>query len=261
MNPLCTSRAWITRAFLLTVLLIAGTAIGAATIGVNFAPAASGQLLPPAATAGLVPQTNWQNITSTTTSTTISSTILSDNTGTATTATLSVSAPSNFIGLGNYTTAANAVVGDEWLMDTWLAASNTMTFTITTIPYAAYDLIVYNLPLFNGVTYTYTVGGTSYFGNSPISGQTSAGYVDNNGGTPFNYVEAVSTLLGSPTANSTYTRFENLTGSSLTFSITGGNGISYINGFQIVETVPEPSRAMLLLGGLLAMAGRRTRRR
>ena len=258
----------IARLLLLTVLLIAAvlfstssTTIHAATIGVNFAPVSSGQTLPSGASAGIVPQTNWQNITSTTTSTTITSTILSDNTGAATTAALSVSAPSSFIGLGNYTTAANAVVGDEWLMDTNLAASGTMTFTITSIPYASYDLIIYDLPLFTGVKYTYTVGSTSYFGNSPTAGNTSAGYVDNNGGTPFTFTQATSTNTLSPTIGADYARFDGLSGGTLTFSVTGGNGISYINGFQIIESVPEPSRAMLLLGGLLSIAGGRTRRR
>lgn len=243
-------------ALMSAALFIASSAtVRAASIGVSFAPVASGHLLPPGASAGVTPQTNWQNITATP----ISGVILNDNNGAATTAALSASAPGGFVGFGNYT--PSAVVGDEWLMETNLAASGTMSFTIASIPYAAYDLIVYNLPLFSNVLYTYTVGATSYFGRSPAVSPTSAGYVDNNGGTPFTFTQATSTSSGSPTLNSTYTRFDGLTGSSVTFSVTGGNGIAYTNGFQLVEVIPEPSRAVLLLGGLLAIFGRRARRR
>ncbi|MBE7495723.1 MAG: PEP-CTERM sorting domain-containing protein [Verrucomicrobiaceae bacterium] len=253
MKTSCTSPAWILRACVLTVvLLVSDASVSATTIGVNFAPVASGHLLPAGTSAGVVPQMNWQNITSTP----VSSVMLNDSTGAASGASLSVTG--SFVGLGWYNSAA--AIGDEWLMDTNLAASGTMSFSVSSIPYAAYDLIIYNQPLFSGVTYTYAAGGTSYYGASPLVSNTSAGYVDGNSGTPFTFVEATSTLPGSPTPGSTYTRFEGLSGSHLTFSITGGNGISYINGFQIVESVPEPSRALLLLGGLLAISGRRGRR-
>lgn len=242
------------RLFLLTMSLFFGDiGLSAATIGVNFVPPASGEALPSGTSAGVVPQTNWQNITSTP----VTAVGLNDNSGAATGAALSIAGA--FVGLGWYN--SSAAVGDEWLMGTNLAASGTMTLNVSSIPYASYDLIVYNLPLFSSILYTYTVGTASYFGTSPSASTTSAGYVDGNGVTPFNFVEATSTLASSPTPNSTYTRFEGLSGSSLSFTITGGNGISYINGFQIIENVPEPSRLMLMLGGLISIFGSRSRRR
>ena len=240
------------------VLLSSGTTIHAATIGVSFSPSGFGLDLPPAMLAGVVQQDNWKNILNTTTSSTITSTTLNDNSGTPTAA-LTVSGTS--LGLGYYNPVGFTNGGDERLMDAFLSSSGTMTLNVTSIPYASYDLIIYNLPLFTNVLYTYTVTGSdTYYGRSPVASNTSAGYVDNNGGTPFNYLEATSTDSLNPTLNSTYTRYEGLSG-DLTFTITGGNGISYINGFQIVESVPEPSRAMLLLAGLLTIVGRRTRRR
>lgn len=233
---------------LAAILLTSATDLRGASIGVNFAPTA---ILSSGTSAGVSPQTNWQNITSLP----ITGVGLTDNTGSATGAALTVTA-SSFFGFGSYNPSATP--GDEQLMGTNLASNGTMTLTITAIPYAAYDLIIYNLPLFSGVKYTYTVGSTSYFGNSPSASNTSAGYVDGNSGTPFNYLQATSTNTLSPTANATYARFDGLTSNSLTFTVTGANGIGYTNGFQILE-VPEPSRAVLLLGGILAVSFRRRR--
>jgi hypothetical protein len=240
------------------VFFTSAVALRAATIAVNFAPAGFGFDLPSGTSAGVVPQTNWKNVTATTNSTTISSTIMNDNTGTPTTATFSVSGTS--LGLGSVQTAAASTPGDERMMASNLSSNPTMTVSLANIPYAAYDLIIYNLPLFAGVKYTYTVGSTSYFGNSPSAGPTSAGYVDNNSGTPFTFTQATSTNTLSPTLNSTYARFDGLSG-DINFIVTGGNGIAYLNGFQIIESVPEPSRAALLMTGLLALSARRSRRR
>lgn len=243
----------IARLLLVPALLIAAvlsTTIRAASIGVDFNVTTPSHTLAPTDVAGVVPQSNWHTITTTSTT----GLLLNDNTGAATTAALTYTAGS----AGNWNNSAAGP--DEWINDTWVVNfSPTITINVGSIPYASYDLIVYNLPLFAGAGYTYTVGSTSYYGLSPNSSPTSPGYVDGDGA--YTYLQASSTNSGSPTPNSNYAVFSNLSGSSLTFSVTGANGIGYINAFQIIESVPEPSRAMLLLGSLLAIAGRRTRRR
>ena len=110
------------------------------SIGVNFGNGS--RTLVPADSAGVAPfaQTNWNNVSAATAFS------LFDNTGTVTAAGVSLSAPSrgDFGGTGG---------PDELLMsEIAFSAGGSISFTISDIPYASYDLIVYSQSTGSGDT-------------------------------------------------------------------------------------------------------------
>jgi hypothetical protein len=108
--------------------------------------------------------------------------------------------------------------------------------------------VVYDLAAFQQAQ-AITVGGTTFYSLSP--NPIAAGYLDSNPATPFTYTQATSNNVEAPTPLSNYVLFTGLTGGSQTVSVQSPTGLGFrsVRGFQIVETVPEPSAALLLLGG------------
>jgi hypothetical protein len=236
------------------LLLGAGRAAHADSIGVNFTLGESLSTLAPTTSAGVVPQTNFNNLASVTGN----NVVLNNNNGvaTSTTVTYSVSTAS-YIG----TTPSG---GDEQLNRSFFAPNQNvpLTLTLNNISYNSYDIYVYN-PGFNGVNQQTTLGGTSFFSTTPDP--TGVGYVDGNAATPYIYTQATSTNSASPTAGANYVRFSGLTGTTQSFSVTGLTGRGTISGFQIVQTVPTPEPgtwAMMALGlgalGLMTWKRRRS---
>lgn len=219
-------------------------------IGINFVGSSgTGGTLGTNDSAGVMPQTHWNNVTGNT-PTGIS---LHNQTGVASGASLTVTNNG-----GIYTAASTTVPGDEALNSGFIFG--TSTATVSGVPYAKYDVFVYELNDASGRQETTTLNGTtSYYGVSTTP--TNAGLVDNNPATAYTYVQATSQTAGTFTPNANFVEFQNVTGAS--FSITNsapGNG--YLNGIQIVQATPEPSSFVLLglAGAGLFVAARRRRR-
>ncbi|MDQ6655387.1 MAG: PEP-CTERM sorting domain-containing protein [Verrucomicrobiota bacterium] len=226
----------------------------AASIGVNFGGISNGTL-GPSDIAGVLPyaQANYNNVSAVATGLT-----LNDNTGTATTTTLTTTGANSF---SIFT--ANPVAGPDEILNNSRANSTgtSWSFTLSGIPYASYLLIVYDLQFATGAVVGINAAGITYYTSSPT--YNSAGYIDGNPATPFTYTQGTSTDPLAPTPLSDYVLFNNLSGSSVTVTITGGANATRMSGFQVVQIVPEPSAwAMLMLGGagLLAALRRPGRR-
>jgi len=217
----------------------------AASIGVDFGDSGNVLAFPELAGVPGFAQANWNAVT--TNGTHLS---LVDNSGALTTASVTLSS----VTLGF--TAANASGPDERLNNGVAFSSFDWSFTLGGIPYANYSILVYHLGLI-GDTRGITVGSTTYYSFSP--NPSGVGYVDNNAGTPFTYNQMTGTVPALPGPAADYALFTGLTGGSQTVSIVGidGSNVRLVSAVQIIQTVPEPSSALLLLGGLAMRAGSR----
>ena len=214
------------------------------SIGVNFG-GGNGTLdtLAPADLAGVpgFAQTNFNNLGNQ------GGGALIDSNGTATGVNLAIP-------IGPGSGAHNNVSGtDERLNSGFIFLTlGGFTMNLSGIPYSSYSLIVYDLNS-TGEMQGISAGGLTYYSTSP--NPTSAGFLDNNPATPFNYTRATSTSAASPTPLSDYALFTGLSGSNLTITATpvvAGPHASTVSGFQIVET-PEPSTGLALLFGMVGM--------
>jgi len=244
---------------LLVVAGIVGTSSGAiaAQIGVNFTGGGNGSSpavsLVASDSAGVVPQINWNNAAGGTGT----SLPLLDNTGAATAAALTYTAGGTYSSIGG---AAIAPAGGDEKLNTGFVFGNG-NVTVSGIPYATYDVYVYELNDAAGRVETTTL--TAPVAQGPIFGGSAtpndAGHVDQSAGTSYVYTRSTSTDTANPTANGDYVRFTNVTGPTFTFT-TSATGNGYLNGFQIVQ-VPEPASAGMLVTGVMGLlvVRRRTR--
>ena len=236
-----------TRLTMLWLVVGAAPSALAESIGVQFT-GGGGVALTAGQTAGLIPQNNYNVVIGTSGS----ALPLKNSSGAMTNAKLSFATNES-----GYVTnlASDPVTSDEILHDGILNGTlgTNPSITIAGIPYASYDLIVYTLnsevrsqrvfASANGVSYRRTV--RSPHGSAP-------GYQDANAGTSFTYTEGADDT-DTPTPNSNYVRFRNLTGAVAisadariaTFP-TNTNNNAFINGFQIVE---NPSIGVQFTGG------------
>ena len=236
----------------LAALLVTAVIAHGASIGVNFTGGGNGGSLAisllPTDLAGVIPQGNYNNVPGGS----ATNFALNNNLGLTTTALLTFTAGGTYSSVNATVTPAG---GDEKLNAGFVFGSG--SFTISNIPFTLYSLYVYELNDAGGRVETTTLGGVSFFGASATP--NDAGHIDQNAATPYSYVQSISTNVASPTVGGDYVLYSNLTGSSQTFtSAAPGNG--YVNGFQIVEAVPEPGSA-LYGAGLLCLAGLRRARR
>ncbi|MDD5263095.1 MAG: PEP-CTERM sorting domain-containing protein [Methylacidiphilales bacterium] len=228
-------------------LLFAAAAQAQLSIGIDFSGA--GTPIPATTSAGVVPQANWNNLS--TTSGSLAAGLVLDSSG-AVASGVSASWGSNgsntLFGFGsNFTGADPNQTGD-----TDLYSQGLLTFggpgnwyghiTLTGITYATYDV------------YAYFSSNPSTSGLVNFNGTTLSGglYTD---GTTFNYSSANPSQYGSNYVAATgaggpanYAVLSGVTGSSLTVYESSGNGS--LVGIQIVSAVPEPSTYTMLLGGL-----------
>lgn len=218
----------------------------AATVSVNFSSngnSGGDHAVGTSTTAGVEAVQNWNDVTGGTGS----ASNVNDSTGAATTVDVDWAT-----GTWGGTAATGTVTGNDALMGAWLD-DGSMLVTISEIPYAQYDVIVY---------------GTSDAGNDGRNLGWMVNGVDSEsigsfGGALTNGTFFDGTFVDgtTPTANPSYLRFNGLTGATLTIAdhTTGSATLrSALSGFQIVEAVPEPSSTALLgLGGLALILRRR----
>ena len=212
--------------------------VRADSIGVNFGVPVDA--LSPTDVAGVsgFSQSHYNNVFSTPTNL-----ILNDDAGAATTVTLTLPGSVTF---GDITAVAPS--GPDETLNRGAAFGNFSDFSLTlsNIPYASYSILVYSLAQ-QDVLRAITVDGTTFYSRSPPP--SANGYVDLLPATPYLYTQATSTDLGSPTRDSNYMLFTGLSGANQTIFVAGENQRN-ISGFQIVQTVPEPSTWAMLLGAL-----------
>ena len=203
--------------------------------------------LSPADVAGVsgFAQSNYNNVFSTPTNL-----ILNDDAGAPTTVTLTLPGGVTF---GDITAVAPS--GPDETLNRGSAFGNFSDFSLTlsNIPYSNYSIVVYSLAQ-EGELRGITVDGTTFYGRSPPP--SANGYVDLLPATPYLYTQAISTDLGSPTRDSNYMLFAGLTGASQVIFV-AGDGQRNTSGFQIVNSIPEPSTYTLLLGGLTLLGFRK----
>jgi hypothetical protein len=215
------------------------------SIGIHFSGGQASNVLAASTSAGVVAQTNWNNL-GVTTGTNVA---LNNNNGIATGTTITYSSGTN----GSFSTTATA--GDEQLNGGFIArpANTANNFTLNNIAYSTYDIYVYNLSA-TGTQVQTTLGATSFYGTAPDP--RSAGYVDNDPGTAYTYTQATSTTAGTFTPGANYVRFTNLSGATQSFNVTGLSGFGRIGGIQVVNTTvptPEPSTYAMMALGLVAL--------
>lgn len=175
---------------------------------------------------------------------------LLDNSGTATTLSASFTDNSQYGYAIQFSTPAQDADGsyNKYLLNGYLNNGNggNVTISLSSIPYAQYDIIVYLSSDTAGRTGTVNVGSTTY----DFSTMGPAEISDVNA----TLIQTTDTAGTDPSAD--YAIFSGLTGSAqtITTDIPAYGGIA---GFQIVET-PEPNAMALAgLGGLLTWFRRR----
>lgn len=245
-------KKFVLSAFVAGLAAISTTGADAASIGINFTGGGNGGSpavsLLPTDVAGVVPQSNFNNFAGGN----ATAQPLLNNAGAATTAVLTSTAGGTYSSVGG---GAIAPAGGDEKLNTGFVYGNG-TFTVTGVPYARYDVYVYTLNDAAGrVQTTSLVGGPTYYN---AAADPVAGHVDQNAATPYTYVRSTSTDVNAPTAGGDYALFTGVVGPSFTItSAAPGNG--YVNGIQIVESVPEPTA--LGLFGVAAVAALARRRR
>jgi hypothetical protein len=202
-------------------VVLSGSLVSADSIGINFVGGGNGGnsgTLAPADTAGVVPQQNFNEITG------VPSTAipLSDSNGTSTSAVFNITVNT---GAATYSEGISGTDANSEFMNGYLDPFNSssgVTFTVSDIPYAQYDVYVYSASDHNGDRSSdMTVNGTAYSG---LVGHydPSVGYVVSTSGQP-----------------GEYNVFTDQTSSTLT--IFGNRGTTGFAGFQIVDdATPEP---------------------
>ena len=242
-----------TKTFITAAVLATAMHASAATISiisVNFQGGGNPSTGPDVtSTAGYVPADNWNNGTGA--SGTVSNLI--DSTGT-TTSTDVTWTTNNLWDLAN----GNGSGGDQDMMSGYLDNFDVGSHAITISglqPNKGYDVYVYfnrGNATYSGLSATDGISNNTYYGFDNGSSYATNGYLlssDDNIGD------------GWTTAN--VFLYEDYTGSTLTITDPANPGApgtwkSYVQGIQIVMTVPEPSSTALLgLGGVALMLRRR----
>lgn len=223
----------------------------AAMIGANFIGNASGSSLATTDVAGVVPQDDWNNMAGTN----AAPVVLNDDTGAATTATLTWSS----LGTSSVKTAHgtyNPTTGTEKLMNGFIFGggnSTIVTVTVGSIPVeyqaSGYEAYIYANP--NTWPTEITVGGTDWYTTGDLF--DAPGYLDD-------YYEITSHDPANPTPYGNYVHVVGLDAASFSFTVSPTDAAKYCGAFgvQIVQ-VPEPGTLALVIAGGLAMLARRKR--
>ena len=221
--------------------------VQAATIGVNFS--AGTKIVATSANPGIVAGANWNNVSGSAGS----GIALVDDTATSTTARLTFSSAGTYSAFG---VPATANAGTNMMYAGGLyggGPSSEISVTVSSIPYAHYDVYVFaSQDTANTTQLSMSNGTTTYYYRSAGAGNAGATTL----------LQTTSTTSGSPTAGrAQYQVFSGLSSSTLTLNLYGSTPGALSNnlfGIHIVQ-VPEPSSA-LLLSGVLGLAIPRRRR-
>jgi len=236
-------------------------AANAATIGVNVGPTGAANEIGSGDSAGVVAQSNWNNLLGGN----VAATAVNDGSGNLLATTVQVQTQ------WSYNTSAGGSGANQTLMNSALDNNGgEIGFVVTGIPYALYDVIIYHEGGSNeGRGGPFFIRDTDG-GNAIIATQNSYD-VTNFDGT---FVDASTVGVGGSgldgagdPVNSNYVRFNGLTLANIGVRSDAANpaGIGTdrapISGFQIVEAsaIPEPSSAILALLGLIGFVSRRKR--
>lgn len=209
-------------------------------------------LLVPGDVAGVVPASNWNNVSG---AAGTGSTLVNDS-GAASGATL------DWTGQATWSwersgdpVPANA---DGSMFNGYLDTTGNdgnHTFTVANVPFALYDVIVYvdgefNLTPGRPLRANINPGGS---GDNPATDVWVSDTLNWNG----TYTQGTGTDLASATEGANYVRFSGITQDNFGIFVEAETFRAAINGFQIVE-VPEPGTGLLALLGL-GLAARRRR--
>ncbi len=249
------------RSLLLAVSLV--TSASAASIGLNLVgqdnPGTSGALsLPSTLSAGVVPQTNWNNLPGNNTNNVAQSVTIVDNLGNSTAVGVSWVSLTPYSNSSTSLTNPSLTNGDQILNNggIWGATPRPAvpSVTVTNIPYANYEVIVTSLLDHGGTIISTTlVGGPTYYANQTQNPQDT-GYIDGTS-TGFTYTQSTD-MSGVGTPLGDYALFTNLSASSFTVKediVSGVATAANLSSIQIVQVVPEPSTVVLLGLGVVGL--------
>ncbi len=288
-------------AFLAVAAMVGGGAglASANSIGINFTNSNAGgaDTLTAAQTAGVLPQANWNNV-SLHAAFSASATALTDSTGAATAASVSVVARSTGYDISSTTgTQPDASNADQIMMNGGAYGNNgtfpnningttaggtasgaSVVAQVSNVPYSVYNVYVYGLVDHGATTEGLAIGTGSVDPTNPTAATFNAtstvweltptpnalGYIDGNSPSGFTYTPATSTNSASPTPNADYAEFTGVTGSSFAVgAIYGTNASPAIDGIQIVNassSIPEPATLALAGVGAAGLLLRRKRK-
>ncbi len=224
----------------LSVLIVAvacAARVEGASIGMNFTATRFGggpYPILPSETAGLVPQTNWNNSNPVANGSTadIASPLagkLVNNTGADSGASIQwFNANAEVNSSGGNTTPNERLYRGTVEGDFFAPPDPQLAVSVSNIPYGQYDVIAYLAGFSFSTTASVQLGAQEFY------------YIQSSDFTTDGFIRATATSLGTATL-ATYAEFDNLTGSSFTITLNKLDGNRpAIAGLEIVS-VPEPS--------------------
>ncbi len=224
-----------TLAVALSLIFVAASLRAQVTIGINFT--AGTTPLSSSAQPGVIAGANWNNVNGSSGS----NISLVDGSGGATSIQLTFNSQGSYGSFGVPQTS-NSATNQMYTGAIFTSGGTVVTITLSGIPYGIYDIYTYaSADSSNNSTLSIGTGSTRYYYSSGGTSNSSA----------TDLLLTTSTNSGSPTMGpAQYQLFSGLTGSSVTFTTTGGAGGVLSNnvfGLELVA-VPEPSTVALGLG-------------
>lgn len=254
-------------------LLSMAAVADASNIGISFVGGNNNttDVLPSTLSAGIVPQTNWNNVQNS--AHTGSNVFVTGSGGTEALLTYSASSVYDQSSTGG-NNSPNTANGDQVLNNGAIYTGGTgtpVTLNVSNLQsvspsgYTVYAYLLTDHPV--NVSVSLTPGGgsaTTYYALTPLPNGT--GYIDGTTASGFTYTQATSTTSGSPTSGADYAAFSvpaSATSFSMTYTLLGGTGSVGSNAalpaIQIVGVTPEPASLALTGLGALGLLARRRR--
>lgn len=228
------------------------------SIGLNFVGGGNGspgdgqtRTLSSGQVAGVVPQSNWNNITG---ASNTASNLIGDN-GLPTTLDISYTANATY-STGNGSGTANHILMNGYVDEFGDDGSPVINYQVSEVPFLRYDV------------YVYTDSDAADSRDESFSLLSSSGqlfdsiFVSDEANFNGTFIRATATTLNGVGAQGNYVLFQGVVGDSFTLTGTAMGFRNFVNGIQIVDTfvaVPEPTTGLLMLVGIAGAAMRRRR--